>query len=277
MFTRIAFLSSAVFWLTMNYLLWRSEFGGPNHGGNVVPTEVVWRKILTSPDNSPLDILHHGKKSGYALWTVAGRNGADSADVPIDGPPPIGQPEAPMGYRLDLGGYVAPDGTSGRVDFGRISFDVNLKLATNRAWQRLDLRISLGRSALSVHSLASEQKVRLRTEDDGERTERVLTFAELQDPRSLAEAFAVPLPPGLLGIPDLSTNVPGDILSAQEFVWEARSEWINVGHTTARAYRLQTKLLDRWPIVIVVSPVGEILRVELPDGWVLANDQTGGY
>jgi len=40
-----------------------------------------------------------------------------------------------------------------------------------------------------------------------------------------------------------------------------------------RAYRLQTRLLDRFQALIFVSSVGEILRIELPDEIILVNDQ----
>jgi hypothetical protein len=51
--------------------------------------------------------------------------------------------------------------------------------------------------------------------------------------------------------------------------------WITVGHASVRVFRLAAKLLDRFQVVIFVSPVGEILRVELPDEWLLVNDEAG--
>ncbi len=271
MFARIAFVTSAVFCLTMNYLLWRSEYGGSNHRGSPVPTEVVWRKIITSPDNSSLDILHHGKKAGYARWAVNERRDSPDGGGLVGGLPVTGQ-DVPKGYRLDLEGNVAPES-----DLGRIYFDVSLELATNRAWEQIALRISIGKSSLVVRTRAAEQKVRLLTDDDGDKQDRVLTFAELKNPQSLAEAFAVPLPAGFAGVSEMSTNALENVLPAGGLTWEAWSDWINIGHTAARAYRLQTRLLDRWQVVIMVSPVGEILRVELPDGWVLVSDQTAGF
>ena len=272
MFARVTFLASAVFCVTMNYLLWRSEYGGPNHQGGRVPAEVVWRKIITSPDNSSLDILHRGKKAGYARWTVNEQRDPAGAGSLMGGLPVNGPADPPKGYRLDLGGNVAPDSSSGRIDF-----DLSLELATNRAWEQITIRLKIGKSSLAILSRAAEQNVHLLTDEDGEKLERVLTFADLKNPQALAEAFAVPLPPGLVGISEMSTNALEGVLPAQGPEWEARSDWINIGHTAARAYRLQTRLLDRWQFVIMVSPVGEILRVELPDDWVLASDQTTGF
>ena len=54
--------------------------------------------------------------------------------------------------------------------------------------------------------------------------------------------------------------------------WTARNDWIEIGHTSVRAYRLEATLLDRYRMRIIVSRVGEILRVDLPDEWELVND-----
>jgi hypothetical protein len=272
MFARISFLLITLFWVTMDYLLWRSEFGGPNHQGGVVPTEVVWRKIITSPDNSSLDILHQGRRAGYARWAANERHDAGTSligGLPVNGPADMLQ-----GYRLDLEGNVVPDG-----NYGRVYFDLNLDLDTNRDWQKMALRITLGKSSVIIRSRAADQTVRLITDEGGNRLERVVTFAELQNPQALAESLAVslPLPLDVLGASAMSQTTPGLSLSASGLNWEARSDWINIGHAAARAYRLQTRLLDKWPIVIMISPVGEILRVELPDDWVLTSDQTTGF
>ncbi len=58
-----------------------------------------------------------------------------------------------------------------------------------------------------------------------------------------------------------------------EVTWKARNDWVVMGHTSVRAYRLEATLFDRFRMMIIVSRVGEILRVELPDGWQLINDQ----
>jgi hypothetical protein len=272
MFSRIAFLLIALFWVTMNFLLWRSEYGGPSHQGGVVPAEVVWRKIITSPDNSSLDILHQGKKAGYARWAVNERH--DSGPGLVGGLPVNGPADRPQGYRLDLEGNVVPD-----TNTGRIYFDLSLELDTNRDWQKLMLRITLGKSSVMIRSRAADQTVHIITDDDGNRLDRTMTFAELENPEALAGSLALPLPVPLdaLGASEMSRTTPGLSLSALGLDWEARSDWINIGHTAARAYRLQTRLLDKWQIVIMISPVGEILRVELPGGWVLASDQTTGF
>jgi hypothetical protein len=54
--------------------------------------------------------------------------------------------------------------------------------------------------------------------------------------------------------------------------WEASTDWLPIGHTQMRVYRLEARLLGRFRAVILVSLEGEILRVELPDDIVLTND-----
>lgn len=270
MTTRLALLASAVFWLTMNFLLWRSEFGSANRGGIPVPVNVVWRKILTSPDSSSLDVLHHGKRAGYARWSVTEQQKAAKAPLA-----PGGLPEAGVatGYRLDLEGNVVLEENSGGAN-EQMHFGLNMELGTNREWRELELRINQRDSGFLVHSKAADKTVHLRTESGHDTYQQTFTFAELEDPRSLADALSLPVSLDTLGLGTASTNKLG--LSVFDLPWEAREGRFKIGPATVRAYRLQTRLLDRWQAVLVISPVGEILRVELPDEWVLISDQMGG-
>lgn len=273
MTARPALLLSAAFWLTMNFLLWRSEFGSANRAGSPVPTEVVWRKILTSPDSSSLDVLHHGKRAGYARWTATELQQAAKGRAAPGGLPESG---VVTGYRLDLEANVALEENSGN-DPQRFHLSLNLELGTNREWRALELRVNQRDGGLLIRSKAAERAVQVRTESGRDVYEQSFTFAELEDPKSLADALSLPAPMvDMLGINGLSTNasVPG--LSVFDLPWEAREGRFSVGPATVRAYRLRTRLLDRWEAVLVVSPVGEILRVELPDEWVLRSDEMGG-
>src|SRR5437773_3244856 len=70
MFNRFYFPLIALFWVVMNVLLWRAEFGGGNEAASAVSTEVVWQKILTAPDDSTLEISLNGKRIGYCRWVA---------------------------------------------------------------------------------------------------------------------------------------------------------------------------------------------------------------
>ena len=54
--------------------------------------------------------------------------------------------------------------------------------------------------------------------------------------------------------------------------WTAHYEWLRIGHNRVRIYRLEAKLLDRHRVVVLVSRVGEILRVEFPGDIKLITD-----
>jgi hypothetical protein len=270
MFSRISFLLITLFWLTMTYLLWRSEYVGQNQVGSVVPVELVWRKILTAPDNSSLQMLHKGVKVGYCRWASSIGQELATGKILADDTPPDGMVPRMTGYRLDLEGNVALENMT-----GRLGFDFDVRLATNNVWQDFSLLIKLQKARWEVHSHASEQTVRLLMDDrsDGTREERIFKFSELENPQALLQEFDVPAPLGLLGslspLPSATSGaslVPG-------LVWKARNDWVAMGHTSVRAYRLEAALFDRYRMLIIVSRVGEILRVELPDGWELINDQ----
>ncbi len=88
---RLTFLAIAAFWLTMNVLLWRAEFGA--HGGDTpVPVELVWRKILTAPDASSLSVYQNGDRMGYCEFSTS--VGQQMAAVDADKPPPEGPRQA---------------------------------------------------------------------------------------------------------------------------------------------------------------------------------------
>jgi hypothetical protein len=266
--SRIAFLLITIFWVTMNFLLWRSEFGGGNHPGGSVPVDRVWQQVLTAPDNSSLEILHHGEKIGFCRWA------ASVGDEPLPGKanndeaPPEGMVERLSSYRINFEGNVAISDVK-----NRLRFDFELKLAANHAWKEFNLRLNLRPNAWEIRSVASEQLVRLKITDEQGKFERVLKFADLQNPDALLRELGAPAGLGLLGaLGGLSGSKAGPPL-ALGLRWEARNDSLPIGHATVRAYRLQAGLLDRYRITIFVSRVGEILRVELPDELVLVNDQ----
>ena len=47
---------------------------------------------------------------------------------------------------------------------------------------------------------------------------------------------------------------------------------MTLGRSRARVYRIEAQLFDRYRASIIVSRVGEILRVELPGNVILANE-----
>jgi hypothetical protein len=261
MASRFLFLLVAAFWVTMNILLWRSEFGGKPLTDSIIPIETVWERILTAPDRSVLEIYHGGKEAGYCRWSARIRT--DPGTASSGAFEPEGRVTRFSGYELQMEGSVQLDSIPQRV-----GFDAGLVLSTNQALQELALRIVMRPDSWAIRVLAPEQKLMLSIHQDGEVHDRTLGFADLRDPRFLAE-FG-----GLGALPMLALMAPGGVSGPLRLPihWEARSDWLQVKNTRLRVYRLHARFLPPYEAVIYVSRAGEILRAELPDGIVLVNE-----
>ena len=83
-----------------------------------------------------------------------------------------------------------------------------------------------------------------------------------------------PLAVGLLGSMGGLKSLGGTKSLSLGLNWEARQDSLKFGHSRIRVYRLSARLLDRYPLVILVSRTGEILRMELPNDLTLVNLQS---
>jgi hypothetical protein len=64
-----------------------------------------------------------------------------------------------------------------------------------------------------------------------------------------------------LGGLDAADMLPG--AGAQNIQWEARRTRVRIGTEAVPVYRLETSLLGH-PVVVDVSTLGEVLRIDLP-------------
>ena len=140
---RISLLLVTAFFVMMNVLLWRSEFGGHGHHGAPLPAELVWEKVLTSPDTSHLEIRHHGRRIGRAHWAASIGEAVETNAVPAEDLPPEGMVKRLTGYSISFDGNVSLD------DLSRLRFDFNLKLNTNQNWREMSLKLSSSPSVTS--------------------------------------------------------------------------------------------------------------------------------
>ncbi len=265
---RLPFFIVTAFFVTMNVLLWRSEFGDHHQFGASLPADSVWEKVLTSPDYSALTIRHHGRKIGTCNWTPSvGQERA--AKMLTEDAPPEGMIEEPTGYNIDLNGVIFVE------ELNRVRFSFDLRLSTNQVWQELALRVVLRPSEWRLRAVAAEQAVHLRIDDGQERSEKAFTFADLQHPEKILKELGGPLLPAALsslGLTTPSALTAGRSRATVGLKWEARYDRLKVGEEWIRVIRMRAHLLDRFGIVLFVSPVGEILKVELPDDIILMND-----
>lgn len=266
MFPRILFALIALFWVTMNVLLWRTEYGARRVIGSSVPVETVWRKILNAPDDSSLVILRRGKRIGFCrLQTSVAEEFSKLDEAPKEG--------FKVKSRIQFDGHVMLDEAS----FRRLRFECDLSLSPNQEWEQFSLRITHRPITFEVRSVAAEQTVLMKVVDRDGEFERTFKFSEFQNPMALLNELAGPIAPGVfdrLNIPDTIQPPP-----AQEALlkWEARNDTLTIGHEPVRVYRLQTSLAGSYSVAIFVSRAGEILKAELPEGIVLLHDKLLNY
>jgi hypothetical protein len=268
MIYRFSLVLITLFWVTMNVLLWRTEYGNRQTPGTQVRPEIIWHKILTAPDTSSLSIYQRGKKIGFCHWITS--VGEDLSKAKEEDGPPEGMVGQVTGYRVQLEGNLALGDLPGRA-----RFEGSLALDAHRQWQEISFQLTQRPWTWALRSTAAERKVVLKAQEGEAHFQRVLTFAELENPEALMRELLGPFAYGMLSTLGLGQALPESGPVRLGLRWEGRHDILKIGHSLVRTYRLQTRLLDRYQVVLIVSRVGEILRIELPNGLVVINDQLG--
>jgi hypothetical protein len=255
MFARLTFMVIAAFWVTMNVLLWRVEFG-VRGGDTLVPALLVWHKIMTAPDSSSLSVYQKGERMGYCEFSTA--VGQQMAAFDEGKPPPEGF-TAHLGYQLHIAGNISLGDFTNRLKFdGRLRFD------RFRHWEELYLKITSRLAVIEIHSLATNQTAHVILSNEGAPfLERDVAFTDLQDPGAIVRLLAGSAAGDFLGVFDVADILPAD--TAQKIVWDARRTRVRIGTEAVPVYRLETSMLGH-ELTVDVSTLGEILRVELPGG-----------
>jgi hypothetical protein len=258
MWSRFTFLLIAAFFLVMNVLLWRAEVASRNEPGPTVPIENVWRRIITAPNPSTLEVHHHGEKIGMLHWipSVAETARKDKM-APVE--MPEGMVRYPVSFDIDCSAAVffSPE--------HRLRFNFDLKMSTNYTWQEFVVRFDLRPAFWELFSVATNQTVMFRMDDGSRRTERTWSFQDLRRPERIVRDLAGPVLPGLFSIIGGSFNFNEVTQVASRLHWEARHERLLMGNARVRVYRLRLRLIDGYEATVLVSPIGELLRVDLPD------------
>jgi hypothetical protein len=264
--SRIYFLTVVAFWLVMNALLLRSQWGAHSRIGSAVPPEVVWEKILSAPDTSSLDIYEHSNKVGICHWVAnVGNSPLASNKILADDYAPDGMDEKVTGYSLTFEGNTTLGGTN------RVRFEANLELASNRAWRTFHARIIMRPRVWDVRATAASEKLALKVEDGGNSWQRTLKFSDLHDPEAMLSDVDGSGMLSLLAGAGLTPSGESLTALAGSVEWQAHEDWITVGHNKGRAYRLETVILGQH-FYVFTSRVGEILWVEFPGNVTLRNE-----
>ncbi len=262
--SRAVFILVTGFWLTMNVLLWQTEFGSRKSSASI-PVEIVWEKVLTAADDSSMTVYQKGKLVGAChLQTQVGEEWSQVDDDNM----PSGSPQKGRGYRLQFdGSAILPQWTN------RVRFDGDLKLNKNHDWQDVNLRVAMRPLTWEIHSIAAEQMIRLKIQGDLEPIEIAIRFSDLHNPAALTYKLLGSAAGDLVAESGLAAVAGNASEMALGVKWDAHEDSIRIGRTAVQVYRLHTRLMDRYEINVIVSRAGEILRVDLPGDYRLINDR----
>lgn len=265
MIPRLTFFFIAAFWVTMNFLLWRAEYGA--HAGEIsVPVELVWRKILTAPDASSLNVFQNGRRMGFCEFSTG--VGTAMAELDENSPPPEGV-AARAGYKIQMNGNV------GVGEFtNRVQFNGQLQFSPAREWRELNLKVSSHLGTVEIHSLATNENFHVKITGDAFNADTTVRFSDLQNPNALLHSLAGNFGGGFLGGLELPGVPQNSAALAEAIHWDAHRDRLKISGEPVSVYRLETQLLQN-KIVIYVSTLGEILRVELPGGITATLDVLG--
>ncbi len=270
MLPRVLLIAVAVFWVVMNLLLWRSEFRPEGEPGERIPVKLVVEKILRSPDLSSLEIRQRGKRIGQARLianqTETYATGLQSSETAAL----EGEVRRLTGYTLDFDGSIF-----GEDRTNRYRFFVGLQVSTNLDWHTFSLSVSRHPNTVSLMANATNQTLAATYKDGDFQTQHEFTFEQLRNPKQLATDLGGPLAGVLLN--GASAALPAGWQNPGQFSqviqWEARNDKLKISQGQARVFRLEAPLGERQKITIIVSRVGEILKIELPHGITLINDE----
>jgi len=266
MWNRLLGFFFGAFWVVMLGLLCWSEFGGQRHLGSGASLETVWEKMLTSPDASAMSIMYGGEDIGWCKWSPTILEGGPASRGATDARNLEGRIRDVIGYNLAVEGAFSIPGDTNRYQF---------KLATTlddpHRWRDFNLRFNDKVTAVRVQADAARRELALKSEGALELDTR-FSFDDLRNPGQLAGQLGGPLAAmALVNLPFMprGTNASSALAG---FQWDAQNAWTRVMNQRVPCYRLTTRVLDRYEIVVLVSRVGEILSIELPGGVSLVNN-----
>ena len=261
---RLVFPVILLFWLAMNVLLWRAEYGDTDRGSRV-SNDVVLNKIFNAPDASNLRVSQNGTLLGFVHWEII------PDEVYFSGTnQPVGRVESIKGYTLALDGRIQIE-----LIKMKLRFTLRAALDAKLAWQSVSATIDLPPSTWEFAAAATNQVLRVKHDGALGQWERSTPLGQLRNPAALLEPFAGPvfapllkplLPPAAaLG---QATGAPFEL----GLEWAAYNDAIRLGSTRVRIYRIEAKLPGERVITVLVSRVGEILQVTFPGQLEFTNE-----
>ena len=259
MASRITLIASALFWVVMNGLLWQAEWGEPFTSGSELSPDLIWRKILDSPDSSVLSIRHQGRTIGSLEWHPSILEAPRSTVTAIEG-----MVSAPAGHSIRVSTRF--HGSNSSLD--RLMILGNVELSPTNTWEKLQVRVDQRPKSWEIQAEAGSDQIRMIYEEGRQRFEQTFETRNRAALQLMLAPYLTALPSGL--IPDIALNHPESL--ARNSSIDARSDWIQIGRSRVRVYRLSARLPGQLEVTAFISRAGELLRIQLPDRIQLVND-----
>lgn len=262
----------AAFWLAMVVLLWRAETGRDNPS-SAVPLDLVVERILHASDPSQLRLLHHGRELGQLRWVASIQERAPLPNAQDNAPE--GMVRVIEGYRLDMDFAL-----HGETPSQRWRILAQLDVGPDRSLREAQVRFIQRPKAWEVRIRSGQDVVEV-VEEDGPSMRRVQSFQVSDIARIQASLgpMAAWLPwtlPNPAIIPGSRSQPNAGPVPAPALAWTATDEPLLAGRHKVRTFRVAARILGQLEVVAHVSRAGELLRVTLPDQYLLASGALPG-
>ena len=254
----------------MSFLLWRAEYGNAGRGSKV-SLPVVIEKIFNAPDASNLQVYNNDQSIGFIRWEII------PDEIYFRGTnQPIGRVESIDGYTLSVDGRLQIESLKNKFRFTlRTGLDAELN------WQSLYANLASEQEIWEIQSQVTNQVLNVKHEGSLGEWERSASFEELNDPVKMVNQLAGPTLGALIKkmLPKDFGEVTEQLKNQVDFIpvnlgldWKAYNDFMRLGNTRVRIYRLEAKLPGEQAIIIRISRVGEILQVQFPGQLVIDNE-----
>jgi len=249
-------------------LLWRREYASSHHAGSEVALHGVVERVLTSADPATLEVRQGGKSIGFLHWYPD--PGEEPNQVYAADYVPEGMVKTDRGLVLRLDGNLSPSGPGTRV-----RLDLELHLDTNRVWQEFNLVLGTRTAQASIHANHAGEVLDWRVVRDGTAMENQIDLRDAAEPGKLLGDLAGPWSAWTSS--PWTETLAGSAPRKNLMDAEAWLDWMPLGSSKVRIYRLRLRFLDRYEAVLLINRAGEVLRVELPGGWKLVNSGLSNF
>jgi hypothetical protein len=143
-----------------------------------------------------------------------------------------------------------------------------VELSSSNTWERLQVRVDQRPKSWEIQAEAGSDQVRMIYEEGRQRFEQTFETRNRAALQLMLAPYLKALPPGL--IPDLALSHPESLVKNVSI--DARSDWMQIGRSRVRVYRLSARLPGQLEATAFISRAGELLRIQLPDRLQLVND-----